>query len=779
MVTSRKSNKTKSKKRSIKPKGSGGIFGGGQRSGSAPVTANDSGRSNSYLSVLAGISEGPIQGLINGPESIFLDNTPAYSDGVPNFSGFSAEIRHGYQDQSYLPGYADEVNEELSINTEVKYQQPIVRQIINKNLDTVTVRLALTMQTQDSQGNVNPTDLHYRIWIKEGLNGYRLVHDIFITKKFSTPTEFEYIIPINNGGGTIDRFFLKVERLSPTIMPGDNTVKTVHFAGYVNSSLTKLSYPNTALVGMKFEASQFSAPPQVAFEIRGIIVDVPSNATVWDSGAVTYTGVWDGNFITPSKACSDPAWILWDLLTKRRYGLGKKLNITNLNRWKFLEISKYCNEMVPDGNGGYEHRFLSNFVLESAEDAYKVIETIRSIFHGMSYFLGGAINFSGDFPGIYVAQFTQSDVERGMFSYSRTGLKAVHNVAIVTWIDPSQGYTKQIETVEDYESIITDGYNPTELLAFGATSRGQARRAGLYLLYSEKLDRETVTFKCRSFAANVLPGQLIKIADNKRADIRYGGLIKGFTRIVTNVLDITLDFPVLIIPGENYILSLMCEDGKLYDYTVINDPGNTDVISVVISSEISDPALEGNWILASINTAPQLFRVLNRVAVSGSEGMLYEITALQHNPQKYNIIDFDYKLDPLPQKVKASLVTNPVPSVDITYNVLGVYPNYTFDMFGNWSKPVVNGKVDPFVVSYIVEYREGLNGLWVGSQSVNNNQHEIKGLRSGEYYMRVASVDIYGKSSRWTESQVKFLGINGSISTANSIRSSDFATLVI
>lgn len=767
----------KSKKRS--PNGSGGLFGGGKKS-SSPVTAPDSGVSNSYLSVLAGLSEGEIQGLVNGAQSIYLDNTPVVnSDNSPNFTGFSFDFRNGTQTQSYIPGYADSINDENSINTEVKYLQPITRQIINKNLDSITVRLSLTLQSQDDKGNVNGSDIHYRIWIKEGLNAYRLVHDINLTnRKYSSPTEFEYLIPVNNYSGTVDKFFIKVERLTNTVPVGEQTVKTVNFNAFINSSITKLSYPNTALIGLKFEASQFSSAPQVSFEIRGIIVDVPSNATIYDNGSVSYSGVWNGLFVTPNKACSDPAWILWDLLTKKRYGLGRKINITNLNRWKFLEISKYCNESVPDGFGGVEQRFLANFVLETAEDAYKVIETIRSVFHGMSYFLGGSMTFAGDFPGSYVQQFTQSDVENGMFSYSRTGLKAVHNVAIVTWIDPSQGYTKQIETVEDYTSIITDGYKPAEIVAFGSTTRGQARRAGLYLLYSEKLNRETVTFNCRAYASNVFPTQLIKVSDNKRADIRYGGLIKSFVNVNFSIFDITLDYPVIILPGEVYTLSLLCEDGKLYDFPVITLPGNTS--SLRINGDlISNPAIEGNWILSSVNIKPQLFRVLNRVAVSGSNETMFEITALQYDPQKYAVIDFDYPLEAIVPRPTAPLVTNTVSNIRLTYNVLGVYPSFAYTLFANWDKPTTTfGATDPFVTSYLVEHRYGETGVWSSAISTNTNQLEFPGLRSGYHYIRVASVDIYGKSSKWIESPGRFVGINSSNAILNRALNAEFATLV-
>lgn len=760
------------------PKGSGGLLGGGKKT-SSPVTANDTGKSNSYLSVLAGISEGEIQGLVNGANSIYFDDTPVInSDGSANFTGFSFDTRSGTQNQTYIPGFGESVNQEVAINSELKYLQPITRQIVNKNLDLITVRLSLTLQTQDDKGNVDGTDINYRISIKEGLNAYRITHDIaIVNQKYSSPTEFEYVINVNNYSGTVDTFFLKVERLSPTVAEGVNTLKNVNFVAFINSSVTKLTYPNTALVGLKFEASQFSSAPKVAFEILGVIVDIPSNAFVGSYGSIGYTGVWDGTFITPNYACSDPAWILWDLLTKKRYGLGNKLNITNLNRWKFLEISKYCNGAVPDGNGGYENRFLTNFVLETAEDAYKVIETIRSVFHGMSYFLNGAINFEADFPGPYVAQFTQSDVESGMFSYSRTGLKAVHNVAIVTWIDPIQGYTKQIETVEDYESIITNGYNATELVAFGATTRGQARRAGLYVLYSEKLDRETVTFKCRSYAANVLPGQLIKVADNKRANIRYGGLIKSSTVVGANIT-IGLDYVVSIIPGEVYSLSVMAIDGKLYEFGTTNIPGSYTSITIPTNTLVSPIAIEGNWILSSVNIKPQLFRVLNRVCVSGSNETMFEITALQHNPSKYNAIEFNYPLDPITTRTTASTVTNPVTDIKTVFNALGVYPALTYTLFSSWNKPRVNGLVDPFVTSYLVEYKNGLFGKWTGTTTVTDSKIEFIGLQSGNNYIRVASIDIYGRPSKWVESAPRYLGINSSRAASNDPRNTEFATLV-
>jgi predicted phage tail protein len=226
---------------------------------------------------------------------------------------------------------------------------------------------------------------------------------------------------------------------------------------------------------------------------------------------------------------ADPAWILYDLITNTRYGLGRYIDQSQIDKWALYEISQYCNEYVPNGYGSYEHRFQCHLLLDGKEEAYKIIQQFLSIFRGFSYWMSGAIGFATDKPGSPVAQFTQSDIEEGMFSYTRTGLKTKQTIALVTWANPDDFYRQSVEAIDDPDGIAKYGVREIELSAFACTSRGQARRAGYAVLLTDRLEQETVTFKCRAYGAYTKPGDIIRIMDSKRADIRHGGLIVAST----------------------------------------------------------------------------------------------------------------------------------------------------------------------------------------------------------------------------------------------------------
>lgn len=750
------------------PKGRGGLL-GGKKKQKPPETQANSGYSNSYLSILGGLSEGPIGGLVNGMQSVFIDETPLQNADLSyNFTGVTTDFRLGTLTQDRMPGFADSVNSETTIGLEVKFNLPITRQIINKNCDSITVRVGVTLQEFPDNGGVIGSAISFRISIKEGSGPFVARIEPTISGRYSGLTEFEYQLPVSNILGTVDRFTVKVERLTPTTTTPDKVQQVLNFQSFVESVETKLSYPYTSLFGIKLEASQFSSAPKVTFDVYGRLIQIPSNATVDADGGLTYTGVWNGAFYTPATACSDPAWILWDLLTNNRYGLGRQIKAKNLYRWSFLAISKYCNGLVPDGNGGFERRFLTNFVLEGKEDAYKVIEALRSVFRGFSYFLNGTLFFAADMPGTPVMQFTQADIEDGMFSYARTSLKARHTVAVVTWIDPDDGYKRAIETVEDAEAIQLYGYRPIEISAFGAISRGQARRAGLAILMTEKLETETVTFKVRAFGSECLPGMRIKVADSKRADIRYGGLVADST-----LSSVTLDYPVQLEVGVSYTITVMLSNGGIAELPIVNAAGVYDVIQT--STFTSLPLVEGNWIIASSDVQPQLFTVLNRTVVSGSEESMYEITGLQYRGDKYGAIEFDYPLEPRPTRYTAPKVVTKPDSVTVGFESIGIAPNYTYVLIGNWRPPILNGTRDPFVSSYLIEYRLGVEGTWQGTTSTNNLFVEFSGLPTGTYFLRVASVDLSGNSSAWVETAGVRLGVK---STVADFRNRDYAVFV-
>ena len=756
----------KSKKnvnKGFSPSGSGGLFKSKPKS---PAEANVSGYSNSNLQILAGLSEGTIGGLVNGAQSIYIDDTPVTNaDGSINFPGLTFDTRNGNNNQSYMPGFADSVNSETRLGTEVKYNLPVTRQIINKNCDSIIVKLGFVLQEYPTAGGVIGSKVDFAIQIKEGSGAFITRLAPSISGRYSSLTEFEYRFPVGNLGGTVSTFSVRVIRLSPTEANLDRVQKQVIFQSYTECVETKLSYPNTALIGIKLDASQFTSEPKLTFDVNGVQIAIPTNAVVTADGGLDYSGVWDGNFYTPNASCADPTWILWDLLTNKRYGLGKQIQTQNLDRWSFFVISKYCNQYVPDGANGAERRFLTNFVLEGKEDAFKVIETLRSVFRGFSYYINGALFFASDMPGTPVMQFTQADIEEGMFSYSRTGLKARHTVAVVTWIDPNDNYNRAIETVEDAESIAIYGVRPIEISAFGATTRGQARRAGLALLMTEKLENETVSFKCRAFGINCRPGMIISVADSKRADIRYGGLIAGF-----NQNQITLDSSVELFAGQAYTLTCMLSDGTIIENAITNNSGKYDTVSIS-SAYSSPPLVEGNWIISSSVVQPQLFRVLNRSAVSGSEETMYEITALKYDGSKYGAIDFNYPLETRSIRSAAPKVVTP-PS-----NVLSGYQTYgsSYLLTATWTGAYLNGKQDPFIASYLVSYKREINGIWQGTTSTVNLSAEFPGLVTvGLYFIRVAAVDLSGNASVYVESTGLNLGTVNAVATFNSVSHSMF-----
>lgn len=391
-----------------------------------------------------------------------------------------------------------------------------------------------------------------------------------------------------------------------------------------------------------------------------------------------------------------------------------------------------------------ERRFLCNVLLEGKEEAWKVIESMRSIFRGFSWWMQNAVYFASDRPGDPVAQFTQADVEDGMFSYSRAGLKARHTVALVTWIDPDDFYSRAVEVVEDPEGIAIFGVKELELSAFGCTSRGQARRAGLAALLTERLEAETVTFKARSIAAYCNPGQIIKIADPKKAAVRNGGLVVEATANNT----ITVDSPVTI-DGSYTTLTCLMPDGEIQERQVVNAPGTYTTLFVNPGFP-ERPLPESNWILATASIQPQLYRVLNRSPVAGSSESMHEITALEYRADKYGAIENGWDLQPRPTR-------QVIPPV--VQSVAGVLLNFIESANGlgldvNWSVPLnPDGTKNGFIVSYQVEYKR-VDGTWQGTQTTSLLNVRFPISNFGSYQARVATIDLLGSTSNWVESSV-------------------------
>lgn len=413
----------------------------------------------------------------------------------------------------------------------------------------------------------------------------------------------------------------------------------------------KLYYPNTAYFACAIDAEQFDRIPTRGYEIRGLLIKVPTN---YDPLTREYSGVWDGTF---KVAWSDnPAWCYYDMITNPRYGLGAFISEDQVDKAELYKIAKYCDEFVDTGLGGKEPRFTCNLYLQTREDAYKVIQTMASIFRGMSYWAGGTIVPTQDSPKDPIALFTKANVIDGEFAYSGTSGKQRHTVALVAWNNPTERYRQAVEYVEDIEGIAKLGVIQTELVAVGCTSRGQAHRVGKWLLFTERMETETISFRTGLEGLGnigLAPGSVIQTTDPVRAGSRVGGRIKSAT-----TTEVVLDSEVTIDGVSTYTLWVMLPDGSVEERTVINSAETTDTLTVATAFS-STPQDWAVWVLGASNLVPETWRV---ISISEVDGNIAEINAIEYRADKYDAVEQDLILEPLQT---SSITLNPQKPVNV------------------------------------------------------------------------------------------------------------------
>jgi predicted phage tail protein len=600
--------------------GGGGGKGGG---GSKHVATEDADtlQSVQYAKVIDLLSEGPIGGLVAGLQSVYLDGVPIQnSDGSVNFSGVTLVERTGTQEQTYIPGF-DEVANEIGVNVRVRADLPATRLLSGSTLDAVRVTLnvpALTYQDL-SNGDTHGTSVAIAIDVNANNGGWRQMVTDTISGKCTSPYKRAYRIALPAPGP----WQVRVRRLT-----ADSTQSNLNnqtwWDSYAEVVEQKLRYPLSAHVGIQVDARQFNSIPARAYEIKGLLIRIPSN---YDPISRSYSGLWNGSF---KLAWSDnPAWVFFDLLTESRYGLGSYLDAALIDQWALYDIARYCDELVPDGFGGTEPRFTCNLYLQAQEEAWKVLANLASIFRGMLFWAGGQIVPVADRPGDAVALFCEANVVDGNFTYSGASRQTRYNVALVTWNDPADGYKQKVEYVEDADSIATLGVLQTEVVAFGCTSRGQAHRAGKWLIYTSQLETESVAFSTGLEGCAVAPGDIIQIADPARAGERRGGRI-----VAATTTSVTLDAAVTLVAGQSYTLAVLLPTGALETRAVTSAAGSSATLSVAAYS--AAPQANAPWLLANAAVEPQTFRVLS---VADKDGLEIEIRAIAHNPSKFGHIE--------------------------------------------------------------------------------------------------------------------------------------------
>lgn len=698
---------------------------GGEEKPKTPTEAPDSLRSVAIAKILIAVGEGEFEGTPTAKD-IYLDNTPLQDpQGNMNFPNVKWEWRTGAVDQSYIQGIPS-VENETTISTELRSGTPWVRAITNTQLSAVRVRFAWpALQSVDAGGNINGYAIGYKVELATDGGAYREVLNEAVSGK--TTSLYERTRRIDLPKATTG-WLMRITRL--TANQNNNKISdTMQIAGFTEVIDAKIRYPNTALLYIEFSAEQFRSIPAVTVDTKLKKMQVPSN---YDPVSRSYNGVWDG---TLKQAWTDnPVWMTYDITTADRFGLGRRIKPWMVDKWELYRISQYCDQLVPDGKGGQEPRFICNLNLQSKADAWSLLRDISAIYRGMTYWAQGQVFTLADMPRAtdFDFAYTRANVIDGKFTYSSASERTRYTRALVSYDNPLNNYDTDVTAVTDQKLQRRYGDNPLEISAIGCTRESEAQRRGKWALLTNSKDR-AVTFKVGLDGRIPLPGYVIPIADELLAGRPVGGRISAVSGKV-----ITLDRDTQAKPGDRLILNL--PDGKCEGRTVQLVSGRKVTVTVAYSVP---PEVELVWALDADDLAIPLYRV---VSVARPEPGVFEISAVQYDPSKFAHIDTGARLEERPISVIPITVVPAPASVSLTSSY-AVNQGIAISTM-NISWPAVTG-----AVAYDVEWRKD-SGNWIKVQRTGSTSVDITGIYSGAYLARVRSVSAYEISSVWKSSNL-------------------------
>ncbi|HAW3037437.1 TPA: phage tail protein [Escherichia coli] len=700
-----------------------------------PVEADDTVNSRAMAAILDLLGEGVIGGLVNGARSIFIDDLPIVNeDGSSNFSGITWDFRDGSQDQTPMSGF-DFVETPKSVNIQLKKIHYVTVSIDNDEADRVRVIMKFpSLRSIDKKtGDTNGTTVEYKFQIANGdstfvdvvAEGEKSV-GIKLTAKKTGVYYRSYELKLPKPGRA---YKVRVVRITD-----DNSSQYLYNDTWVDSIGeivdTPMNYPNSVLVGLKVNSEQFgSTMPSRSYLVRGLKIRVPSN---YNESSNTYAGVWDGTFKLLSS--SNPAWILFDLLTNARYGLGQYVSESMIDLGQLYQIGRYCDEEVDDGFGGKEKRFAINTQITSRQDAYRLIQDIAGAFRGMVFWAGGMVNIMQDSPSDPVMMFTNSNVKDGLFTYKGSARKDRPSVALVTYNNKEDGYKQNIEYVEDQDAMRRYGERKTEVVAFGCTSRGQAHRVGLWLLYTARMESDVITFTAGLDASFLMPGETVLIQNKYRAGKRNSGRIVAFTKN-----SVTLDAPVSLAKGGCFI-RILNQEGKIVERDVLETGEN--ITKVTFSKALSSaetPVLNGVWTITEPDLEPMRVRIVN--IAQGETSGSFDITAVENNPSKYEAIDNGATLIPQNTTVLDPTYSKPE-NLQITEGTYLSSPgNLSVKLTATWE-----GKSPEYWISWRRSDENNVSN-WQSAR-VTEEQYEIVNVAEhGQYDFQLYAVSFSGKKT--------------------------------
>jgi hypothetical protein len=721
----------------------GGGKGGSSSSKSAGGGFNnypDTLRSTQTVKLIDLLSEGPVYGLTNDPVS---PNNYLYSiafDGVRvantnytlNYSVPNYVMAYGWPGQAPLSGFPSG-EAEIPVNVQVKQTTPQTRSITDPDADRVrfTVSIPALTDTDPASGTVIGYTTAFEFQVQANGGGFQSYGAYTIMGKTTAKYQRAYVFNLPAGGAPWD---IKVLRAYP-----DNVNQLIQNDSYWDSFSTiiddPVSFNMSALFAWQIDAAQFSSIPVRAYRLDGRIISVPNN---YDPASGGYNGAWNGGF--QQAWSSNPAWVLYDMLTNRRYGLGRYLDPARIDKFKLYMIAQYCDGAVPDGNGSWERRYTYNGAINTQQDAFSMINTLCAVFRGSAYWDGGTLSFLIDMPGSAMALYTNANVINGDFTYAGPDISARHNQILVKWQDQSNFGDERIAVAEDQDDITRHGIRPDTIDAAGCTSEGLALRYGKWQLYVETFEGETVSFQLGLNGVTCRPGDIIEISDRTKAGHRRGGrLLTGTTAAV-----VRLDAKADLIAGEAPVISCMIEDASIQGAHIetVNLGVSLDGIAYPVSPAFSAAPGAGTvYVVSSGSLAASLWRV---TSIKEANENTYDVTAITHNPSKYNYIEYNIALS----KPKTSnFPTVSVTNLKVTDYLVQLSPiSIGVHMLISWQSKATQFDVEVQPVGQIT-----------AKVRVETTSYEAA-VREGQYRVRVTPISSLGIRGAYQEVMYTVVG---------------------
>lgn len=751
--------------------------------------------STAFAKTVYAISEGEIQGFPNDIEKdVYLDSTPIKNaDGSSNFTGYTLDYRSGTDEtQTPLTGFST-VENTVGVSTAVTQATGAITRTIT-DLDVERCRVIIAhpalQSTNQSNGDITGTSVSYRIAVSANGGPFTTVAEPTVSGKSSSEFQRGYEFDLTGTGP----WSIRVTRLT-----ADSTSaylqNSIIWQSYTEIIDEKFAYPNTAVLGLKVDARQFNSIPDVSIRLRGKRVQVPQN---YDPVTRTYTGLWDGTWKTAWT--NNPAWIFRDIVLNPRFGVARYVPTIAIDPWYLYTVSQYCDEEVPDGQGGTEPRFTCNVYLQNAGSVYEVLNSLASVFRGLIYYAEGQLYVTQDRPQLPVQQFSEANViqetdDNGQvtapcFTYNSSAKTARKTVCIANWDDPAQSYSSVVEYLQDDVLLERLGYNPIDLRLIGVTSRGQALRAAKHTLFSNRYETEKVSFRIAAEGLAASVGEIIQIADPLKQGQRLGGRI-----VDVQENRITLDAVLNLNPAISYSLSLVIPNGEtvtnpdgstvtspklqllnIVDYTTL--AGASDLRTVITQSEDTLITQSGDvltgyiqeddngrtvvtcngivqaqagsiWVLEWTALNASLYRI---VSIAEVDPLIFQVEAIQYNDSKYGYIDND-----LPIAIPKDRFTlqAPLPVTNLTAGL--VFRNNRTQIDATWKAPQRNNADDLLIRGYRYQWRSVNATEWNDvqiTQTTNTTFPVADHVFGNAYQIRVATFDRLGRQSDWVVADV-------------------------